>query len=149
MKIYIGADHRGFELKEKVKTWLIDIGYDVTDCGNIIYDKDDDYPDFAFAVADKVSQETDSRGIVICGSAGGVTFCANRVKKIRCAASLHIDEVKHNRNHNNMNVLALSADFTDLSVSKELVMVFLNTDFDPQERFLRRLKKIEDWEKAE
>lgn len=146
MKIYIGADHRGYSLKEQLKPWLIKEGYEVVDCGNTLYDKDDDYPDSTFAVADKVAVEPKSFGIIICGSGGGATIAANKVTGIRCTMGVHVGEVKHNRGHNNINMLSLGADHTTELVSKKLIHVFLTTPFVSEERFVRRLKKIEERE---
>src|SRR3989344_610227 len=142
MTIYIGADHRGFHLKEKLKEWLMTKGQDIIDCGNTIYDPDDDYPDFSIAVAEKVSADAGSRGLVICGSGGGVTIAANKVKGIRCTTAVHVADVKHNRESNDVNILSLSADFTDFDEAKELVRAFLYTEFGGEERCVRRLNKI-------
>ena len=146
MKIFIGADHRGFSSKEQLKPWLISLGHEVVDCGNTVYDKDDDFPDFSFAVADKVAPEVASRGIVICGSAGGVTIAANKVKGIRAVTAVTVSDVKHNRQHDDANVLALSSDFTTPDQAKEMIDVFLNTVYLAEGRHVRRLKKIEERE---
>ena len=142
MTIYIGADHRGYHLKEKIVVWLREEGNEVQDCGDTEYDENDDFPDFSFAVADKVVHDSGSRGIVICGSGGGVTIAANKVKGIRCTAAVHVADVKHNRMSNDINVLSLSADFTDFDEAKELVNAFLLVEFEAVERHNRRLNKI-------
>ena len=147
MKIYIGADHRGFNLKETLKPWLVNLGHEVIDCGNSIYDKEDDFPDYAFAVSDKVAAELDSRGLVICGSGAGVAIAANKVKGIRCATALLTADVRFNRTHDDINVLAVSADFTSEDQAKELVAAFLATAFSGEARHVRRLKKIAEREK--
>lgn len=142
MTIYIGADHRGFHLKEKLVTWLREQGHEVVDCGDTQYDENDDFPDFSFTVADKVAADGGSRGIVICGSGGGVAIAANKVHGIRCAAAVHVADVKHNRQSNDINVLSLSADFTDFDEAKELVNAFLLVEFEAVDRHNRRLNKI-------
>ncbi len=142
MKVYIGADHRGFNLKEALKPWLIEQGYEVVDCGNTVFDPSDDFPDFSFAVADKVAEDLTSMGIIICGSGGGATIAANKVTGIRCTMGVHVGEVRHNRVHNNINMLSLGADHTTELVAKKLVEAFLTTPFGPEERFVRRLEKI-------
>ncbi len=142
MTIYIGADHRGFHLKEKLTTWLREQNHEVTDCGNTYYAEDDDFPDFSFAVADKVAEDPGSRGIVICGSGGGVAIAANKVKGVRCATAVHVADVKHNRQNNDINVIALSSDFTDFDEAKELLQAFMETEFQGEERCVRRLNKI-------
>lgn len=142
MTIYVGADHRGFHLKEKLIVWLRSEGNDALDCGDTQYDPDDDFPDFSFAVSDRVASDPGSRGILICGSGGGVTIAANKVKGIRCATAVHVADVKHNRESNDINVLSLSADFTDFDEAKELVKAFLLVEFEAQDRHVRRLNKI-------
>ncbi len=154
MRIYIGADHRGFELKEKLKPWLSGLGHEVIDCGNMVYDKMDDYPDFSFAVADGVVQQNavnsrpglEARGIVICGSGVGVTVAANKVTGARCSTGISVEEVKRGREDDDLNVLALSADYTNEEQTKKMIEVFLLTPFLGDERHTRRLKKIEDRE---
>ncbi len=145
-KIYIGADHRGFELKEQLKHWLKQEQYNVDDCGNTEYDLTDDFTDFSFAVAKKVQQNLDSRGIVICGSGAGVNIAANKVKGIRASTGINVDEVRHARKHDDLNVLAISADYSDFNQAQEMIAAFLTTPFDPQERYLRRLDKIKNYE---
>lgn len=140
--VYIGADHRGYNLKEKLKVWLQEQGNEVVDCGNTSYDPEDDFPDFSFAVGEKVAQDSGSRGIVICGSGGGVTIAANKMKGVRCASAVHVADVKHNRESNDINALGLSADHTDFDEAKELVGAYLTTDFIGEPRHIRRLNKI-------
>lgn len=149
MKLYIGADHRGFEVKEKLIPWLAEQGHDVVDCGNEKYDKDDDFPDFAFPVADNVADAAcstpgvEARGIVICGSGGGVTIAANKVPGIRCVLGMNAKDVEHNRAHDDANVLALAANFTDIEDMKKMITVFLKTSFSGEAKYKRRLRKIE------
>lgn len=142
MTIYIGADHRGFHLKDKLSQWLREEGHEVVDCGNTVYDPNDDFPDYSFAVADSVVKDEGSRGIIICGSGGGVTIAANKVKGVRCTTAVHVADVKHNRQHDDINVLALSADYTDFDETRELVSAFLLIEFEAAERHVRRLNKI-------
>ena len=146
MKLFIGADHRGFALKEKIKPWLFEKGYEVIDCGNRTYDKGDDYPDFSLAVATEVAKDSTNRGVVICGSGVGVTIAANKVKGIRASTALNSNEVSHAREREDLNVLALSSDYTNDEDVKKMILVFLETPFRQEERFLRRLKKIEERE---
>lgn len=155
MKIFIGADHRGYELKEKLKPWLASQGYTVIDCGNAVYDKTDDYPDFAFAVADRVAALSSrsvpgaippALGIVICGSGVGVTIAANKVGGARCSTATTSDEVKRGREDDDLNVLALSADYLSEGEIQERIRAYLETRFTGDERHVRRLKKIEERE---
>ncbi len=142
VNVYIGSDHRGFHLKESLKAWLSHSGYSVVDCGNAQFEPTDDFPDYCFAVADKVISDDTSMGIAICGSGGGVTIAANKVTGIRCGQALNIADVIHNRRHNNMNVLAIGSDFVSDAEAKSMVDAFLKTPFGNEERFLRRLGKI-------
>jgi ribose 5-phosphate isomerase B len=143
MVISIGADHRGFALKEKLKQWLLSEGHDVTDVTAHAPDPGDDYPDIAFAVSDFVIQTPGSVGIILCGSGGGVVIAANKVKGIRAAVAMQPEDVFHNRDHNDINVLAIASDFTSLEDAKHSVDVFLKTPFDTTApRFRRRLTKI-------
>lgn len=149
MKIFIGADHRGFALKEQVKAWLAYEGNKVVDCGNTKLDPTDDYPDCTFAVADRVVAELASKGpafrscgIVICGSGVGVTIAANKVKGARCCVATSRLEVQRGREDDDLNILALSADYVTLEDMKSLIVTFLETAFVGDERHTRRLEKI-------
>jgi ribose 5-phosphate isomerase B len=145
-KIYLGADHRGFALKETIRAALELEGYEVVDCGNTIYDPEDDFPDYALAVAQAVSKEVDGKGVVFCGSGVGVSIAANKVKGIRAAAEDLVMAVQEARQHNNINVLAVAADRVTETQVREMVDAFLQTPFAGKERFNRRLQKITDYE---
>lgn len=143
MIIYIAADHRGFYLKETIKTALKKDGYDVEDLGNPASTPDDDYPDFATAVAEKVSGTGDEvRGIVICGSGFGVDIVANKFNGVRSALAMSPDHIRVGRHDDNVNVLALASDFIQPAAALDIVRVFLSTPFDKEERYSRRLGKI-------
>lgn len=151
MKIFIGADHRGFELKEKIKTWLEAETHQVIDCGNDHFDKDDDFPDFSINVAQKVVGEEKNgvenvRGIVICGSGVGVNIAANKVLGARASTAIHGEEVRHARKHDDLNVLAISADYTSFEEAKDMIQIFLTEEFLAQEKYVRRLEKIHNFE---
>ncbi len=148
MKIFIGADHRGYEFKEHLKVWLGEEGHQVVDCGNEKYDPEDDFPDYAFVVAENVQQEPESRGIVICGSGVGVNIAANKVRGIRASTAINPEEVKHGRKHDDLNVLAISAEFTKFEEAQQMVIAFLTTPFGSEERYLRRLDKIKSYESS-
>src|SRR3990167_9269690 len=121
-KIFIGSDHRGFELKEKIKNWLSEWDYEFEDCGAHEYNKYDDYPDFATAVAKSVLGHavSKSRGILICGSGVGVTIAANRFKGIRAGLAINPNQIRDSVNDENTNILALSADYTPEAEAKEI-----------------------------
>lgn len=141
--IYLGADHRGFELKGKIAKWLAGRGYEFEDMGAYEYDHDDDYVDFAAAVAQKVATNPDShRGIVVCGSGVGVDIAANKVAGIRCGLGFSEDQVHAARKEDNINVLALAADNCDEEQGLKLVEKLLDTEFIMSDRYLRRIEKI-------
>jgi ribose 5-phosphate isomerase B len=146
MKVFIGADHRGFELKEQLKKFLSEKGYSVEDCGNSSYDKDDDYPDFAANVAKKVQESADARGIVICGSGIGISVAANKFKGVRCAIGINSDHVFHGRDADNINVLALAPDYSDQKTMEDMVVKFLETPFSNEDRHNRRISKVQEFE---
>lgn len=146
MKIYIGADHRGFKLKEELKPWLISQGYEVEDKGAYQLDTDDDFPDFASAVSEAVVSSPKSMGILICGSGSGVNILANKFKSIRCAIGFTADQIKSSRNDDNINILVLPADFLTADQAQNIVKSFLDTPFSNLEHHLRRLQKISNIE---
>ena len=145
MKIFIGADHRGFELKEKIKKWLSELDREFEDCGAYEYDKDDDYPDFAKAVAKSVlgHSMSKSRGILICGSGVGVTITANRFKGIRAALGFNPNQIRDSVNDEDANILAISANYTQENEVREIVKSFLETKFSGEERHIRRINKLD------
>ncbi len=146
MKIYLAADHAGFELKEEIKKHLQGKNLDVEDCGNLNYDLDDDYPDFIALAAQKVSEDSESFGIVIGKSGNGEAIVANKVKGIRCAFGFNDENVKLARLHNNANMLSLGSSFVEMDYGKKLVDLFLETQFSNEKRHVRRLEKIKSLE---
>lgn len=145
--IYIGADHRGFELKEKLKEFLRNEGYEFYDVGALKYDKGDDYPDFAYEAALKVAEDPENnRGILLCGSGMGMDVVANKVRGVRATVAYSRDATAHARANDNINVITLAADVIGFEAAKEYVRVFLNTPFSGAERHLRRLQKIAEIE---
>ncbi len=147
MIIYIGADHRGFALKENIKSYLAQSGYEVVDCGAEHLDEQDDYPLRASAVARKVSPDADqARGIVVCGSGVGASIVANKFPNIRCALCFSSDEAMVARTDDNANILALGADFINAETAKKIASVWLQTDFAGTERYVRRIEEIRQLE---
>lgn len=143
MILYIGSDHRGFKLKEILKQFLQESGYTVSDLGNNEYVEGDDYPDFAKLVAQKVSADAlNARGIVICGSGVGVDVVANKFPNVRSALGFSADQIVEARSDDDVNVLALAADFLEEDEAKKIVSVWLQTPFDEDERDKRRIEKI-------
>lgn len=145
-KIYIGADHRGFKLKEKIKAYINAQGYEIIDMGNVKYDEDDDYPDYAKKVAEKVSQEN-ARGILLCGSGQGVCITANKYDGVRAAVGINKDQIQSSTADEDVNVLCLAADYVTEKQTKEIVEAWLNTKFSGKERHVRRVNKIKEIER--
>ena len=140
--IYLGADHRGFELKEKAKKWLTAWDYQFEDVGNQRLDSEDDYPDFALKVAKKLGKEGNF-GILFCGSGVGMEITANRLPKVRCGLGFSQQQIRIAKRDDNINCLTLAADFTSDDDARAIIQIFLETQFSKGEKYLRRLKKIE------
>ena len=143
MTIYIGADHGGFELKLQLSQYLVKAGYAVVDCGNKVYEPEDDYPDFSKGVASAVGANKDSRGILICRNGVGVCISANRFAGIYCALGFNNEQIRKARQHDFINVLALPSDYKTLDECIELVKIFIETEPLSDPKYLRRLQKIE------
>ena len=165
MKVYIGADHAGYEFKEELKKYLesLALGYEVEDKGAFVYDQNDDYPDFATSVALSVALGSDSEermGIILGGSGQGEAMCANTIAGARSAVfygpreaiqavdvtgrqSRDIFEIiKLAREHNNANILSIGMRFVSPDEAKFAIELFLNTKFSGEERHIRRIKKF-------
>ena len=142
--IIIWADHAGFELKEKLKTYLTNKGFSVVDKGT--YSSDSvDYPDFAHAVARELENDTNKTGILLCGSANGVAITANKHSHIRAAICWTVEIASLARQHNNANILCIPSRFVNEPTAEKMVDVFLSTEFEGG-RHARRVEKIECWE---
>lgn len=142
MKVFIGSDHRGFSLKEELVKWLGEKDILIEDVGPFSYDGEDDYVDFAEKVGRNVSQEKNSLGIVICGSGTGVDIAANKLNGIRAGLGFSMEQIKMARKDDDINVLALAADFLSIEEAKKIIDVFLSTPFSGEERHKRRIDKI-------
>jgi ribose 5-phosphate isomerase B len=147
VKIAIASDHGGFELKKFLVNWLNEKNYDVLDLGNHVYDKEDDYPDFADKLAKAVSKGDAERGIVICGSGVGACVTANKTKGIRASICHDTYSAHQGVEHDNMNVLCLGARIIGDEVAKELATAFLSAKYINEGRFKRRLEKVENLER--
>lgn len=139
--IYIGSDHAGFHLKEKIRKWLEHKHVPYIDVGNKKLDPKDDYPDFAVALARKVVADK-SLGILVCGSAQGMCIAANKIKGARAVIPYSLKETRLSKEHNNANIICLSGWFTHLHQAKRMIEVFLTTPFSQESRHVRRLGKI-------
>jgi ribose 5-phosphate isomerase B len=146
MNIYIGSDHAGYELKEKLKIFLKDMGHEVTDKGAFKLDNEDDFPDFIIPVAEAVSSDERSFGIIIGGSGQGEAMSANKIDGIRATEYYGGDPevIKVSREHNDANILSLGARFVDQESAEEAVRLFLETKFSGDERHVRRINKLDD-----
>jgi ribose 5-phosphate isomerase B len=166
LKVYLASDHAGFDLKEKVKSFLSEKGYEVTDCGASSFDPSDDYPDFISKAAEAVSNDSEnSRAIIFGGSGQAEAIVANKFKNVRCALFYSsaipigaadvtgrksedpMEMIRLTREHNNANVLSIGARFVDQETAQKAVEMWLSAPFKGDERHVRRInkiKKIED-----
>lgn len=168
MKIYLATDHSGLELKNYIKLHLAQKGFEIEDCGAYEYDANDDYPDLIRKAAEGVSQDPEhSMGVVIGGSAQGEAIVANKFERVRCAVFYSkavpvgsaditgrtsddpFEIIKLTRQHNNSNMLSLSARFLTHEDALTAVEIFLNTPFSEEERHTRRIGKISQIEQNE
>ena len=163
MKIYIGSDHTGYKIKEKLKTYLteLELGYELIDKGAFEYNADDDYPDFIKPVAEAVAEDNGSFGIILGGSGQGEAMCANKIKDIRAAVfygeafaqqavdikgTKSVDSfeiVQLARKHNDANILSFGIRFLSEDEIKFASELFLSTKFGNEERHNRRIKKLD------
>ena len=142
MKVYLGTDHAGFELKERIKSFLSENGYEVKDCGAFSFDKNDDYPDFIARAAIGVSKNPNSKGIVFGKSGAGEAIVANKIKGVRAVLGINKENAQLARLHNDANILSLGSAFVNDELAKDLVKIFLETKFTNEERHIRRINKI-------
>ena len=147
MKIAIAADHGGFELKKFLLKWLNENNYDVSDLGNLVFDKEDDYPDFADKLAKFIAAGKAERGILICGSGVGACISANKTKGIRASICHDTYSAHQGVEHDDMNIICIGARVIGDELAKELVTSFLNAQFINEVRFKRRLNKLIDLDK--
>lgn len=150
MKVYLATDHAGFELKEKVKEYLVENGYQVEDMGAYKFDPQDDYPDFISKAAEAVSKDPQtSRGIIFGASGQGEAMVANKFPGVRAAVFYgNMDVIPLSREHNDANVLSLGARFLTDEEAFEAIQAWLETPFTNEERHLRRIEKIKKIEET-
>ncbi len=146
MVVYLGADYRGFEKKNWLKGFLTEQGYEVVDDGAYEYNEGDDFNDPAVKVAKDVRENYGSMGILICDSAHGVTMQANRFKGVRAAHCENPKSAVLAREHDDANVLCLSAHFMNDEMMKEIAETFLKTNFANLERRVRRINRLDERE---
>ena len=146
MEVFVGSDYRGFEKKRALLRFLADSDYDVTDMGAYEYHEGDDFNDPAIAVAKAVRENPGATGVLICDSAHGVTIQANRFKGIRAAHCENVESARLAREHDDANVLCLSAHFVSEEAMRGIVQEFLNTKFENLERRVRRINRLDERE---
>ena len=147
MRLAVGADHAGFDLKSELKPWLGSLGHEITDLGAHHLDPDDDYPDFALAVALSVKEGKADRGIIICGSGVGACVTANKVIGIRACLCHDTYSSRQGVEHDDMNIVCLGARIIGVDLAKDILTAFIDANFLPEARFQRRLDKVLDVEK--
>ena len=142
MQIALGADHAGLPLKETLKPWLASAGHHIHDLGAHTLDPDDDYPDFAAAVARAIAAGDAERGIILCGSGIGASITANKIAGIRAGLCHDTYSAHQGVEHDAMNILCLGARIVGPDLAKEILTAFLSAAFQPEPRFQRRLDKL-------
>lgn len=143
MEVVIAADHRGFALKQKLVPFLDQMGHTVIDVGNSQLNPDDDYPDFVFKLVQELHQNDQAFGIVCCASGIGVAIATNRFPHIRCGLCMNEKHAQFARRDDDINVLALPAEYVDETLAEKIVEIFLKTPFSTNPRYVRRLQKLE------
>ena len=147
LKIAISSDHGGFELKNILVKWLQKKKFEIIDLGNSVYDKNDDYPDFARILAEVVAAGKADKGIALCGSGVGACITANKVKGVRASVCHDTYTAHQGVEHDKMNVLCLGARIIGDELAKEIALAFIDAEFINKDRFIRRYNKIVDLEK--
>lgn len=147
MKIGLAADHGGFELKEKIQSYLLSMGHDVKDYGATELNNTDDFPDYVIPLAQAVANKEVERGVAICGSGVGASVAANKIKHVRAALVNDHYSAHQGVEDDDLNVLCLGGRVTGLMVAQELIQSFLSARFKGEERHIRRLQKVTALEK--
>ncbi|MET7705042.1 ribose-5-phosphate isomerase [Micromonospora sp. NPDC005413] len=148
MRVYLGSDHAGFELKVHLANHLAKQGYDVVDVGPRAYDPDDDYPTFCLHTGDQVVADETGLGVVIGGSGNGEQIAANKVAGVRAALAWSVETAQLARQHNDANVVAVGARQHTLDEATAIVEAFLNTPFSGNERHARRIAQVAEYERT-
>jgi ribose 5-phosphate isomerase B len=146
MRVYLGSDHAGYELKSHLVTHLTAQGYDVVDVGAHAYDANDDYPAYCLHTGARVVADKGSLGVVIGGSGNGEQIAANKIKGVRAALIWNLDTARLSREHNDANVAGVGARQHSLEAATALVEAFLSTPFSGADRHARRISEVADFE---
>ncbi|MDA1314520.1 MAG: ribose 5-phosphate isomerase B [Acidobacteria bacterium] len=149
MKVVIGADHGGFELKQEIGKLLASDGHEISDLGAHRYDALDDYPDFALAVARAVAAGEAERGIVVCGSGVGACVAANKIRGARAGLCHDTYSAHQGVEHDDMNVLCLGARIIGIEIAREIVRSYVGAAFSGEQRHQRRLNKVLEAERGD
>jgi ribose 5-phosphate isomerase B len=148
MRVYLGADHAGYELKVHLASHLPVQGYEVLDMGAAAFDPEDDYPTYCFRVASRVVADPGSLGVVLGGSGNGEQIAANKVPGVRAALAWNTEVARLAREHNDANVVAIGGRMHTLDEATAIVATFLSTPFSGAERHVRRIEQIAQYEKT-
>jgi ribose 5-phosphate isomerase B len=148
VRVYLGSDHAGFELKAALIEWLTSAGHEPVDCGPPAYHHDDDYPPYVMAAAQGVIDDPGSLGIIIGGSGNGEQIAANKIAGVRAAVAWTDETAQLARLHNNANVLSLGARMYPVADAVGFARVFVETPFSGESRHVRRLAMITEYEKT-
>jgi ribose 5-phosphate isomerase B len=146
MRVYLGSDHAGYELKVHLAGALGLQGYEVVDVGPAKFDPDDDYPVFCFHTGARVVADPGSLGVVIGGSGNGEQIAANKVPGVRAALAWNLDTARLGREHNDANIVAVGARQHTLDEATALVSAFLSTSFSGNERHARRIEQVLEYD---
>jgi ribose 5-phosphate isomerase B len=146
MRVYLGSDHAGFELKQHFVKWLTEAGHEPIDCGPHIYDAVDDYPPFCLRTAERTAADPEALGVVIGGSGNGEAIAANKVKGVRAALAWSVETAQLGREHNNANVLSVGARMHTEEEATRFLETFLSTPFSEGERHIRRIDMLTEYE---
>ncbi|MGH3503496.1 MAG: ribose-5-phosphate isomerase [Nocardioidaceae bacterium] len=148
MRVHLGSDHAGLELKQHLLTWLPEQGHQPIDHGALEYDADDDYPAYCLRAAEAVVADPGSLGVVIGGSGNGEQIAANKVTGVRAALAWSEETASLARRHNNANVVSIGARMQSVAEATGFVEAFLATDFSGVERHARRIGMLTDYEET-
>jgi ribose 5-phosphate isomerase B len=148
MRVFLGSDHAGYELKQHLVGRLAEIGHEPVDCGPAAFDAADDYPPFVLRAAERTVAEPGSFGIVIGGSGNGEAIAANKVKGARAALAWSEETARLAREHNDANVISIGARMHDLDTATRFVELFLATPFSKEERHARRIAMLTRYEET-
>lgn len=144
MNIILAADHNGFEKKKILIEFLRSLGYSITDAGNRTYEPEDDFPDYVESLVQKMRATPNSIGVVMCGSGVGTSIAANKYEGIFCALCSSTIQAKMARMHAHANVLALSASYTQIEQMKDILLTFIKTSENMEQKYIRRIEKVKN-----